>query len=343
VHRRLAALGAIVLVLALAAGLGGPLVLSRVAAFQQSLAARVGTVPPTATPSPSPGDWPSPDPSPPIAGATPNPVAIGTTWLAAHSQPDLPIKAQAAVLFDVGDHQALWVRDPNGRRAPASLTKLVTAMVVADHLPLDRNVPVTAATDSAAAQQVEPAATIMGITAGETLTVRELLYGLFLRSGNDAAETLAAALGREPFLGLMNAKAGELAMSGSHFTTPVGLDEPDHYTTAWDLGLAAAAIASRYPTLLAISGTPSVHLDQTPTHKPYDLVNYNKLVRADTPEFYQGATGMKTAYTENAGSCLVVTARRGDRTLVAVMLHSDDFFADAHALLDYGFGVGPVS
>lgn len=335
--------GALVLVLA---GIGTSFVVSRVAVLQRQLAARVGTpprLPPPSSTGRSPLD-PAPSPSQPITEISPNRLTFSASWLADHPQPDLPVKAQAAVLFDVDDQQVLWQRDPNGRRAPASLTKLVTSMVVADHVPLDRSIPVTAATDAAAEKRIEPASTLMGLTAGETLTVRELLDGLFLRSGNDAADTLAAGTaGRDAFIAMMNGKAAELGMTGSHFSSPVGLDAPDQYSTAWDLGIAAATIVERHPQLLAIAGTPSVHLDQTPTHKAYDLVNYNKLVRADQPEYYAGATGMKTAFTDNAGPCMVATANRGGHRLVAVILHSDDFFADAHTLLDYGFRVGTAS
>jgi serine-type D-Ala-D-Ala carboxypeptidase (penicillin-binding protein 5/6) len=285
---------------------------------------------------------PSAAPSSEIAGTTA--PRFSRSWLDAAGQPGLPVKAQAAVLLDVDDGQVLWAHDATGSRAPASLTKLVTAMVVADLAPMGRTVTVTADTDMAAAQRVEPDSTVMGLTAGEVLTVRELLAGLFLRSGNDAAETLAAGLaGRARFVDLMNEKASRLGMTASHFSSPVGLDAPDMRSSAYDLGLAAATIVTRYPRLLEISGLPFVHLDQTATHKPYDLVNYNRLVRADQPQFYAGATGMKTAFTDDAGPCMVATAMRGHRRLVAIVLHTDDFFADAHTLLDYGFSVTRVS
>jgi D-alanyl-D-alanine carboxypeptidase len=262
-----------------------------------------------------------------------------TTWLARHPQPDLAIKAQAVVLLDVGTRQVLWERDPIGRRAPASLTKLITAMVVADQASFDREVGVMGATDMAAIQQAVPDATVMGLTAGEILTVRELLYGLFLRSGNDAAETLATIPGRATFIDEMNQKVAELGMTGSHFSSPVGLDAPDMYTTARDLAIAAATIVASYPALLAISGTPLVDLPQTPVHKAYPMVNYNRLVISGQPWFYPGATGMKTAFTDDAGPSMVATANRDGRRMVAVILHSDNFFADAHVLLDYGYSL----
>jgi D-alanyl-D-alanine carboxypeptidase (penicillin-binding protein 5/6) len=179
----------------------------------------------------------------------------------------------------------------------------------------------------------------MGLGAGEVLTLRELMYGLFMRSGNDAAETIAGGIvSREHFIELMNQKAASLGMTQSHFTTPVGLDDPGMYSSARDLAVAGATIVKRYPELLAISGTPQIAIPQTPAHKAYTLENYNKLLLSG-PLNYGGATGMKTAFTDNAGPCMVATARRGQRRLVAVTLHSENFFEDANKLLNYGFGL----
>jgi D-alanyl-D-alanine carboxypeptidase (penicillin-binding protein 5/6) len=273
------------------------------------------------------------------ARTAPSATTFATSWLAAHPQPGLQVNGQADVLVDVDRHQVLWERDPHTPRAPASLAKLVTAMVAADLAPLDRRVTVTDQTDTDAVRRVEPESTVMGLTAGEVLTVRELLSGLFLRSGNDAAETLGGGLvPRAHFIQLMNQKAAALGMRDSHFTTPVGLDDPAMRSSAYDLAVAAAAITTRYPDLLAIAGTPSIDLPQTPTHKAFSLVNYNKLVLAGNPYTYQGATGLKTAFTDDAGPCMVAAATRGGHHLVAVVLHSDNFFADATTLLDYGFG-----
>ncbi len=265
-------------------------------------------------------------------------LPVSTSWLDAHTQGALDVHGQADVLVDVDAGQVLWQRTPHARRAPASLTKLMTAMVAADLGPLDRTVRVTAATDADAARRVEPTATVMGLSAGEELTVRDLLYGLFLRSGNDAAETLGGGIvSRDRFVQLMNRKAAALHMSDSHFTTPVGLDDPAMRTSPYDLAIAASTITTLYPALLAISGTPSITLPQTATHKQFAMVNYNKLVLPGSQYTYKGATGMKTAFTDDAGPCMVATATRGGRHLVAVVMSSDNFFADATRLLDYGF------
>lgn len=327
-----AAVVVVVLTLLLTACGGGP---SRTAAVTVShqVANRSGSSSLSQAPGPVPVDV-----APGVAPAPGAPI-FSTTWLAAHPEPDLGLKAQAVVMLDVDRHQVLWERDPATPRAPASLTKIVTAMVAADLAPLDRNVTVSPNTDMQAAQRVEPASTVMGLTAGEVLTERELMYGLFMRSGNDAAETLADGIvDRTHFMQLMNEKAAALGMRDSHFTSPVGLDDPGMHSTAYDMAVAGAAIVTRYPQLLAISGTPHVTLPQTATHKAYTMENYNKLLLAG-PFTYPGATGMKTAFTDDAGPCMVATASRGGRRLVITILHSDNFFGDATKLFNYGFAL----
>jgi D-alanyl-D-alanine carboxypeptidase (penicillin-binding protein 5/6) len=262
-------------------------------------------------------------------------------WLAAHPQPPVDVRGVSAIVVDVDTRQVLWERDPHSVRAPASLTKLVTAMVVADHVrSLDQPVTVPPEADVKAIQQIEPASTVMGINAGEVLTVRELLTGLFLRSGNDAAEALARGIGmpRDRFIELMNEKALAIGMNDSHFTTPIGLDDPNMTSTAYDLAVAAYTIDTRYPELAAVADQPEMHLPATPTHKQFDGVNWLHSFFKD----YPGATGMKTAYTDDAGGCTVTTATRGNRHLIAVVMHSDVFVTDAEHLLDYGFSAQPT-
>jgi serine-type D-Ala-D-Ala carboxypeptidase (penicillin-binding protein 5/6) len=277
--------------------------------------------------------------APPVPAAPPAVPLYATDWLSAHPGPDLGLHGQAAVLLDVDRHEVRWQRDPSTPRAPASLTKIVTAMVAADLAPLDQKITVSANSDMRAVQRIEPASTVMGLTAGEVLTERELMYGLFMRSGNDAAETLAGGIvDRDRFMALMNQKAVDLGMKSSHFTSPVGLDDAGMRSTAYDLAVAGATIVNRYPDLLAISGTPQVSIPQTATHKPYAMENYNKLLLPGLFA-YPGATGMKTAFTDDAGPCMVATASRGGRRLVAVVLHSNDFFGDATKVLNYGFAL----
>ena len=246
----------------------------------------------------------------------------------APTAPPPVIKARAAILLDVDSGKFLFQVDPHGRHAPASLTKVVTALVALDHLRLDQTVGVPPSMN-----QLPWDSTRMGLRAGERLTVRDLLYGLFLNSGNDAAITLAeAAMPRATFIALMNARAARLGMTDTHFVNPIGLDDPGHYTSAADLARAATELMRNFPEVAAMAATPTVTLPATATHHAYALYNLNELVRK-----YPGATGLKTGWTGHAGGCLIATATRGGRHLMVVLLASPRIFDEAAALLDYGF------
>ena len=253
-------------------------------------------------------------------------------WLATHGQPSLAIHAQAAYLVDLDARQVLWQRDPESSRAPASLTKLITAMVAVDDAgSLDRVVEV-----SPEATQVTPS--LMGLSAGERLTVRELLYGLFLDSGNDAAEALASGIvPRDRFIRQMNQKAKSVGLTASHFVTPSGLDAPGHGMSAHDLAHTAAYLDTYYPDLAAIAATKKIDIPATPMHKAFHPYNLNRLLSS-----YPGATGLKTGLTNNAGGCILATATRDGRHLIAVVLNDTGRSTDdAIVLLDYGFSVHP--
>jgi serine-type D-Ala-D-Ala carboxypeptidase (penicillin-binding protein 5/6) len=253
-------------------------------------------------------------------------------WLATHGQPNLPLHAQAAYLVDLDARQVLWQRDPETPRAPASLTKLVTAMVAVDDAgTLDRQVDVVKE-----ATQVTPS--LMGLTPGERVTVRELLYGMFLDSGNDAAEALASGIvPRDRFVRQMNQKAKSIGLTASRFVTPSGLDAPGHGMSAHDLAHTAAYLDTYYPQLADIAATKDMSIPATETHKAFHPHNMNRLLWN-----YPGATGLKTGLTDSAGGCMLATATRGGRHLIAVVLnatlHSTE---DATVLLDYGFSVHP--
>jgi len=256
------------------------------------------------------------------------PAAVELYELAPMAPPAPIIKARSAVLVDLDSGKTLYQVDPHGRHAPASLTKVVTAMVTLDHLRLDQTVTVPVSIN-----QLPWDSTRMGLRPGERLTVRELLDGLFLNSGNDAAITLSdAAMPRATFVGLMNAKAATLGMADTHFANPIGLDDPAHYTSSADLARASAELIRRFPDVAAIAATPSLTLPATATHHAYALYNLNELVRK-----YPGATGLKTGWTGHAGGCLIATATRDGRHLMVVLLASPRIFDEAAALLDYGF------
>jgi serine-type D-Ala-D-Ala carboxypeptidase (penicillin-binding protein 5/6) len=247
----------------------------------------------------------------------------------AHAAPAVPaIKARAAVVLDLDSGTTLFQFNQHARLAPASLTKVVTALVALDHLQLDQAVTVPPTIN-----QLPWDSTRMGLRVGERVTVRELLEGLFLNSGNDAAITLSeATMPRATFVGLMNARASALGMADTHFVNPIGLDDPGHYTSAADLAKAAIELTTRYPTVAAMAAAPSLTLPATAWHHAYPLYNLNQLIRT-----YPGATGLKTGWTGRAGGCLIATATRGGHHLLVVVLGSPRIFDEAAALLDFGF------
>jgi serine-type D-Ala-D-Ala carboxypeptidase (penicillin-binding protein 5/6) len=253
-------------------------------------------------------------------------------WLATNPQPYLPIHGEAAYLVDLDTRLVLWERDPETSRAPASLTKLMTAMVAVDDAgSLDRIVQV-----AKAATQITPS--VMGLSAGERLTVRQLLDGLFLDSGNDAAEALSRGIvPRERFIRQMNLKASSIGLTASHFVNPSGLDAPGHGMSAHDLAHVAAYFDRYYPALVAIAATKDIAILASATHKAFYPHNLNRLLWT-----YPGATGLKTGLTDNAGGCMLATANRNGRHLVAVVLNATGYsVADATLLLNYGFSVHP--
>ena len=245
----------------------------------------------------------------------------------------MAIHGQAAYLVDLDARQVLWERDPETSRAPASLTKLITAMVAVDDAgSLDYMVEVTRQ-----ATQVIPS--LMGVTVGEKITVRELLEGLLLDSGNDAAEALATGIvPRDRFVRQMNQKAKSIGLTASHFVTPSGLDAPGHGMSAHDLVHTAAYLDTYYPQVAAIAAIKDAVIPATATHKAFYPHNLNRLLWS-----YPGATGLKTGLTDNAGGCMLATVTRGGRHLIVVVMNATGYSTnDATLLLDYGFSVHPT-
>ncbi|HVH64424.1 MAG TPA: D-alanyl-D-alanine carboxypeptidase family protein [Candidatus Acidoferrum sp.] len=285
---------------------------------------------PVATPRPA--TTPTPTPSPPrpsIASQLPDvkvPVLSGS-WLRTHPIAQVPvIKGRAAIVVDLTAGQILYQQDATTRYPEASLTKLMTAMVAADVAPMD-----TVITVPEAATQVEP--NHMGISAGEQLTLRELIEGMILDSGNDAAEAIAmGVVDRSQFIDFMNQKAGMLHLRQTHFTNPSGLDDTDHVSSASDLAVIAGTLMTDYPDLRAIVGSKEFSIYATPQHKAFNPTNINRLLWT-----YPGAIGVKPGYTGAAGYCLAAAATRNGRTILVVVLGSTQHFTDAATLLDFGF------
>ncbi|HEV2237293.1 MAG TPA: serine hydrolase [Ktedonobacterales bacterium] len=254
------------------------------------------------------------------------------------------IAARAGYVMDADTGTVFYAHHPDEQRAMASCTKIMTALVTTQQGGLDRSVTVGAD----AASYVNSDNSYMGLSAGESLTLNQLLYGLLLPSGNDAAIAIADAVGgtQQHFVVMMNAEAQVLGMTHTHFTNPHGLDDPGHYTSARDLA-TLAAVALRQNTIAAIAASGSYYIAATPAHKAYFLSNYNSLL-AGKAAAYPGAVGLKPGNTGAAGWCEAFAARRDGHLIVGVVLDSPTWTQrndDMHALLDWGFaqvGVPPA-
>jgi hypothetical protein len=233
---------------------------------------------------------------------------------------ELAVSAKAAILMHADSGRVLYEKNADEHMLIASTTKIMTAIVVLEHCELDDLVEV----DSRSAG-IEGSS--MYLKAGESYTVEDLLYGLLLVSGNDAASALAlhVADSMEEFAELMNAKAAELGMTESSFKNAHGLDEEGHYSTARDMAkLAAYCIGNE--DFARIAGTVSHTVgEQT-------LVNHNRLLRE-----YDGCLGLKTGYTMAAGRTLVTCAERDGARYVCVTLNDPDDWDDHKALYDWAF------
>lgn len=249
--------------------------------------------------------------------------------LAQQPPPAPSVSAASAVLVDGDDGKVLWSKNPHTRRAIASTTKIVTALVTLEQTELSDVVTASATAEAVGAD--DPLVTELELVAGEQLTVEELLYGLMLPSANDAAVALAEHIGGSEagFARLMNETARDLGAIDSHFVTPNGFDRPDAYSTAADLAVLAAA-AFENESFTRIVGTRRYEISGP--NGPRQLVNRNELLNT-----LPGATGVKTGNTRNAGPSLVSSATRGSESRIAVVLGSDDVFAESAALLEYGF------
>jgi len=243
------------------------------------------------------------------------------------SQDPLPtIEAPSYVLFDVTGDMTLASQAADEPRPMASVTKLMTALVVLDNTELGDPVVIS---DSAA----DTGEAEVGLVAGETWTVWELLNAIIVRSGNDAATALAEHVGGSVagFADLMNAKAAELGMTSSHFVNPHGLDADGHFSSANDL-LTLGLAALDDPVLARLARTRVVKFRTAPNGAVRRAVNTNELLGA-----FEGVAGLKTGFTSKAGRVLVSAAARDGRTLVAVVMGTEDHFADTRELLAYGF------
>ena len=237
--------------------------------------------------------------------------------------------AASAILMDVESGRVLYAHNAHDVRLIASITKLMTALVAAetvDEAHLDKTITVQGEWLAAAE------GSSIYLKAGERISLRALLYGMLLESGNDAALAVAWACGgsEEAFVARMNARAAELGMVNSHFENPNGLNAEGHRSTAYDMALLARACLDN-ELVAAICATRSA------TFGSRTFTNHNKLL-----DMYDGCIGMKTGYTQRAGRTLVSAAERNGQRLICVTLNDGDDWKDHMALFDHGFEHYPL-
>lgn len=237
------------------------------------------------------------------------------------------LESRSAIVLDTRTGEALFERQPDVHMYPASTTKVLTAIVAIESGRLDETVTIQASDT-----QVPPSS--IQLRPGEQISLQDLVYGLLLRSGNDAAMAIARHVGRGDrtrFYAMMNAKARDIGCTDSHFNNPHGLPDRNHYTTARDLG-RIMVYAMKNEEFRRTTGTQ--RYVSASSMRTRTLLNKNKLLRT-----YPGTTGGKPGYTVAAQQTLVASARRSDRELVVVCLHSAGraLWSDAAHLLDFGF------
>ena len=234
--------------------------------------------------------------------------------------------AKSAVLINADTFSVLYSHNMTERLPMASTTKIMTALILAEQNTPQKTITVTE-------NMVKVEGSSMGLRAGDTVTYHDLLYGILLPSGNDAANAAAISVAGsiEKFAILMNKKVADFGLHNTNFVTPSGLDANGHFTTAYDLAVIAAnALKNENFALAAASYTDKVKINDT----TITLKNHNKLLK-----IYDGAIGVKTGFTKASGRCLVSAAKKGNTTLIAVTLNDKNDWQDHTDLLDYGFSL----
>ena len=240
------------------------------------------------------------------------------------------ISARAAIVVEYPSGRILYAKSPHDRLAPASTTKILTAILALEYGNLDDLITVEA--------EDLVGESSMGLLSGEQQTLHDLLYGLMLPSGNDAAMTIARALGAntvtanptltdpvDRFIEMMNVRVAQLGLTNSHFANPHGLDAYNHYSSAYDLA-SLSWYAMHIPVFNDIVRQVA---HDSPDHP---MFNTNEMLTR-----YPGADGIKTGWTDEGGLCLVTSATRDGHRLISVVLNAPQWYSDSAVLLDYGF------
>lgn len=236
------------------------------------------------------------------------------------------ISAKSAVVINSQTGEIVFEKNAYEKRSMASTTKIMTALIAAQSGKMHQSVKISE-------QMCGAEGTSIGLKAGYEITLYNLVCGMLLESGNDAANAVAIYLGEtiENFASMMNEKAKEIGMTSTNFVTPSGLDDEQHYTTAYDMALLGA-YAMKDPIIKSICSSKSKQID---FEKPDITVTYNNHNRLLSS--YDGVYGIKTGFTKKSGRCLVSAACRNNADFVAVTLSASDDWNDHKKMLDFAF------
>ncbi|MCI7261978.1 MAG: serine hydrolase [Clostridium sp.] len=252
------------------------------------------------------------------------------------AQPE--IAAEGAVLYDATHGTFLFEKNPDQKFYPASITKLMTALLVAERCGMDQTVTFS----ETAVTKLESGAVTLNLKAGDQVSVKDCMYGLLLKSANEVANGLAEHVSGSisAFSDLMNQKAASLGCTNTHFVNPNGLNNSDHYTTAHDMALIAST-AFNNATVRQVASTLKYEFPATKAVSySRTLTMGHKMLDPARTEYYPGIVGGKTGFTSLAGNTLVTCAEQNGTRLIAVILKSrQTHYSDTKKLLDYGFEV----
>lgn len=246
------------------------------------------------------------------------------------SDSTLSLGSKSAILVNYDTGEILFSKHPKEKLPVASVVKIMTALLALENKKMDDTFTVS----EKAAKVGENS---MGLTSGEKLSLRDLLYGLILVSGNDAAVTIAEGVSGDEggFVLKMNQKVKEIGLSDTKFANASGLDDDNktQYSSAYDMAVLGRFLWNKYPEFRLISETYHQYIEPTSNHKEFDLYNDTNLLTS-----YPGVKGIKPGFTWEAGLCLVTYAENGGKRLIGVILGSSDRRGEMKELLDYGFG-----
>lgn len=245
------------------------------------------------------------------------------------------IQAEAAILYDATHEKFLYEKKADEKLYPASITKLMTALLVLEHADLSETVTFS----QTAVTNLESGAVTLNLAAGDQVSVKDCLYGLLLRSANEAANGLAEHVSGSisGFADMMNAKAASLGCTGTNFVNPNGLNNQNHYTTCRDMAKIAEAAFSNQ-TICEIASTLSYTFPATKNASARTITPGHKMLYPTDFRYYEGIVGGKTGYTSLAGNTLVTcTEKDGVRMIAVVLKARGTHYTDTKAMLDYGY------